>query len=107
MDWSPSRLGLRVVLADVDAENVHMLGREIAAQVGEQNVLVVPTDVSSLGQVQRLKDKAYEAFGEVRTRPPIVCFCYCYVVLILAQFRRNRRTNKRARAVAVGGCPPE
>jgi len=61
------RHGLRVVLADVDTENLHLLGREIADQGGEQNVLVVPTDVSSLEQVQRLKDKAYEAFGEVRT----------------------------------------
>jgi len=81
--WCSLRHGLRVVLADVDAEKLHTLGREIAAQVGEQNVLVVPTDVSSLEQVQRLKDKAYEAFGEVRTPAaysappapiPMVCF---------------------------------
>ena len=101
----PFRHGLRVVLADVDAENVHILGREIAAQFGEKNVLVVPTDVSNLEQVQRLKDKAYESFGEVRTSvsgPDCVLLrCFC-VVLFLAQFRRNRKTNKRA----VGGCPP-
>lgn len=99
------------MLADIDAENAHILGREIAARVGEKNVLVVPTDVSNLEQVQRLKDKAYEAFGEVRTPVPIVLFFVCSlffcVVLFLAQFRRNRRTNKRARAAAVGGCPPQ
>ena len=68
----PFRHGLRVVLADIDAEKTHILGREIAARVGEKNVLVVPTDVSNLEQVQRLKDKAYEAFGEVRTPVPIL-----------------------------------
>ncbi len=76
----PFRHGLRVVLADVDAENVHILGRDIAAQVGEKNVLVVPTDVSNLEQVQRLKDKAYESFGEVRTPVPIMCFFLCCFV---------------------------
>ena len=84
-----------------------MLGREIAAQVGQQNVLVVPTDVSNPEQVQRLKDKAYETFGEVRTlAPDCVLFAIFGLVLFLAQFRRNRSTNKRARA-AVGGCPPK
>jgi hypothetical protein len=56
-----------------------MLGREIATKVGQKNVLVVPTDVRSLEQVQRLKDKAYEAFGEVRTPAPIVYFWSCFV----------------------------
>jgi len=60
-----ARHGLKVVLADIDAENLDTLGREIAAEAGEQNVLAIPTDVSSLEQVQRLKDKAYETFGEV------------------------------------------
>lgn len=69
---------------------MHTLGREIAAEAGEQNVLVVPTDVSSLEQVQRLKDKTYEAFGEVRTCPIIVCSLYFIVIVILSlAFLRN------------------
>lgn len=67
-------------------ENVHILGREIAALVGEKNVLVVPTDVSNLEQVHRLKDKAYEAFGEVRTMVPILC---AFVIFGLVLFWRN------------------
>lgn len=69
---------------------MHLLGREIAAQVGEKNVLVVPTDVSNLEQVQRLKDKAYESFGEVRTpvsSPDCVLFRYYFFVLFC--FWRN------------------
>jgi len=73
---------------------------------------VIPTDVSSLEQVQRLKDKSYETFGEVRTRPIIICllffFCLAFLsfffFIIIFFFRRNRSTDKRAWAV-VGGCP--
>ena len=85
-------------------DRLHQLGGDIAAQIGNQNVLVVPTDVSNLEQVQRLKDKAYETFGEVRTTRFLVVFV---VFWFLAQFRlvrRNRSTTKRARA-HVGGCP--
>lgn len=63
-----------------------MLGREIAAQVGQQNVLVVPTDVSNPEQVQRLKDKAYETFGEVRTLAPD---CVLSLFSVLFCFWRN------------------
>lgn len=40
-------------------------GAEAAKLVGDQNVLVVPTDVSQLDQVVRLRDKVYEVWGEV------------------------------------------
>jgi hypothetical protein len=33
--------------------------------VGDANVLVVPTDVSNLEQVVKLRDRVYEAWGEV------------------------------------------
>lgn len=40
-------------------------GREVAAVVGDANVLIIPTDVSKIGDVQRLRDRIYEAWGEV------------------------------------------
>ena len=66
-------------------------------------MLVVPTDVSSLEQVQRLKDKAYEAYGEVCTCPLLVCLLYFIFSIwfswFLAQFRRNRRlTSEHVRS---------
>lgn len=41
-------------------------GQEVAGIVGEANVLVIPTDVSKIDDVQRLRDRVYEAWGEVR-----------------------------------------
>ncbi len=48
------------------AEPLHALGAVPAKLVGEANVLVVPTDVSKLEEVVRLRDRVYEAWGEVR-----------------------------------------
>lgn len=52
-------------------------------------MLVVPTDVSSLEQVQRLKDKAYEAYGEVCTCPLLVCLLYFSFLFGFLGFWRN------------------
>ena len=43
------------------------MGKELAHIVGEANIMIVPTDVSKLEDVVRLRDKVYEAWGEVRT----------------------------------------
>ena len=45
------------------------VGKTLVGIVGEANVLVVPTDVSKLDQVKALRDKVYEAWGEVRPAP--------------------------------------
>ena len=42
------------------------VGKELAAEIGEANILIVPTDVSKLDQVVALRDRVYEAWGEVR-----------------------------------------
>lgn len=62
----PHRLGLKIALADVNEAQLETTGKEISAIVGDANVLVVPTDVSKLEEVIRLRDKVYEAWGEVR-----------------------------------------
>ena len=43
------------------------VGKELARIIGEANIMIVPTDVSNLEDVARLRDKVYEAWGEVRT----------------------------------------
>jgi hypothetical protein len=58
-------MGLRLVLADVDEPRLAKAGKQIAAIAGEQNVITVPTDVSKMEEVMRLKERAYDAFGEV------------------------------------------
>ncbi|KAN0087659.1 hypothetical protein V8E55_006280 [Tylopilus felleus] len=60
-----ARAGLKIALADVAEDVLAQTGKEVAAITGEANVLVIPTDVSKIGDVQRLRDKVYEAWGEV------------------------------------------
>jgi len=60
-----AKAGLKIALADVTADALEKTGKEIAAIIGEGNVLVIPTDVSKMDEVVRLRDKVYEAWGEV------------------------------------------
>ncbi|KIJ54458.1 hypothetical protein M422DRAFT_153424 [Sphaerobolus stellatus SS14] len=61
-----AHLGLKVAIADINAEELQAVGRELNNIAGdESNVLVVPTDVSDLAQVQALKDKVLDTWGEV------------------------------------------
>src|SRR5437879_1528573 len=39
--------------------------RDVARRAGEQNTLVVPSDVTRRGDVERLRDRAIETFGHV------------------------------------------
>lgn len=56
---------MKVAIADVNVEGLEETGKEVSAIIGESNVLVVPTDVSKLDEVVRLRDKVYEVWGEV------------------------------------------
>jgi hypothetical protein len=58
-------LGLKIAVADVDEEKLKVVGEELRESIGAQNVLIVPTDVSKLDQVVRLKEKVYDTWGEV------------------------------------------
>ncbi|KAH8822554.1 hypothetical protein DL96DRAFT_1714013 [Flagelloscypha sp. PMI_526] len=60
-----AKLGLKVALADVNTDLLAQEGKNLAAEYGEANVLVIPTDVANLDEVTRLKDKVYETWGEV------------------------------------------
>lgn len=62
------RLGLKIAIADRDEKNLAQVGHELTTIIGEQNVLVIPTDASKLDQVVRLRDRVYETWGEVRNR---------------------------------------
>lgn len=59
---------MKIAIADCDEKNLAQVGHELTTIVGESNVLIIPTDVSKLDQVVRLRDRVYEAWGEVR--PP-------------------------------------
>lgn len=55
-------LGLRLCLADVDAAGLDAAAKRLSEQT---DAIAVPTDVSRLEDVERLRDRAYARFGEV------------------------------------------
>jgi len=60
-------LGMRIVLADANAQTLANAQTEVAALTkgGTADVLALATDVSDLASVQALKTAAYDRFGEV------------------------------------------
>lgn len=54
-------LGMKICLADLSAKALDQAMKQLSGA----SVITVPTDVSRLEDVQRLKDRAYAAFGEV------------------------------------------
>ena len=61
-----ARLGMNVCLADLPGDKLDRAAEEVAKAVGgTERVRAIPTDVSQLEDVRRLKDEAYAAFGEV------------------------------------------
>ena len=57
-------------MADVDTVKLEAAAKELSAKYGESNILAVPTDVSKLEDVERLRDKVLEQWGEVSMRAP-------------------------------------
>ena len=62
-----AELEMNVCIADVDVESLQTAASEIAAASprGKEAVIAVETDVSQIDQVARLKQQAYDRFGEV------------------------------------------
>src|ERR1700730_12880764 len=60
-------MGLRICLVDLGGNVLEQAAAEVAsiAKGGPADVLMAPTDVSKLAEVQRLRDRVYESFGEV------------------------------------------
>jgi NAD(P)-dependent dehydrogenase (short-subunit alcohol dehydrogenase family) len=58
--------GMKVCMADANVEALESAVAEVARSSGRQgDVIGVPTDVSRRADVERLKERAYETFGEV------------------------------------------
>ncbi|KAF8645179.1 hypothetical protein AX16_008006 [Volvariella volvacea WC 439] len=60
-----AKLGLKIALADLPQPNLDRVRLQLVSLVGEANVLAIPTDVSKINEVVNLRDKVYEAWGEV------------------------------------------
>jgi NAD(P)-dependent dehydrogenase (short-subunit alcohol dehydrogenase family) len=57
--------GMKVAIADSDAEALKAAGQVLATLVGEDNVLAVPTDVARLDEVAALRERVVARFGQV------------------------------------------
>ncbi|RPD74032.1 NAD(P)-binding protein [Lentinus tigrinus ALCF2SS1-7] len=60
-----AKIGLKIAIADVDEQKLNETAKEVAQIIGQENLITLPTDVSQLDQVERLRDRVYEAWGEV------------------------------------------
>ncbi len=60
-------MGLKVCLADLSQQALDAAVAEVAraSPIGKNAVMAVPTDVSKLDDVSKLRDAVYDAFGEV------------------------------------------
>ncbi len=59
-------LGMKVCMADANVEVLEKAVAGVAGRSGRQvDVIGVPTDVSKRADIERLKTRAYETFGEV------------------------------------------
>jgi NAD(P)-dependent dehydrogenase (short-subunit alcohol dehydrogenase family) len=57
--------GMKVALADNDAAELQAVERELSGQAGAGRVLGVVSDVSQLGDLERLRDLAWQQLGPV------------------------------------------
>lgn len=60
-----AKLGMKVALADLDPAALDAASRAIADVAPEARVITIACDVSRLEEVQSLKSRVYDAFGEV------------------------------------------
>ena len=61
-----ARLGMKVCLADLPGEKLDRAAAEVTRRGGRpEGVRAIPTDVSQLEGVRRIKDEVYATFGEV------------------------------------------
>jgi len=75
-------------MADVAEDVLASAAREVITIAGEANVLAIPTDVSNIDDVVRLRDKVYEAWGEVSHLPIILIPNRVDIVAILSRIKR-------------------
>ncbi|OYV33534.1 MAG: short-chain dehydrogenase [Rhodospirillales bacterium 20-64-7] len=62
-----AQLGMAVCLADLSEDALNKAAEQVAAETpqGRQAVLTIPTDVSRIDDVTRLRDAVYQRFGDV------------------------------------------
>ncbi|KAH9932721.1 NAD-P-binding protein [Epithele typhae] len=60
-----AKIGLKIAIADIDEVKLEETAKLVREIVGDANLITLPTDVTKIDQVQRLRDRVIEAWGEV------------------------------------------
>jgi len=58
-------LGMRVCMADIDADKLEQATAEVPAAVDHAEAVAMPTDVSKLDELQQLRDRVFDRYGQV------------------------------------------
>jgi NAD(P)-dependent dehydrogenase (short-subunit alcohol dehydrogenase family) len=58
-------LGMRVCMADIEAEKLEQAASEVSGDDTDSRAIAIRTDVSRLDELQKLRDRAFEAYGQV------------------------------------------
>ena len=58
-------LGMRVCMADIDAEKLEQAATEVSGNNTNSRAIAIRTDVSKLDELQKLRDRAFETYGQV------------------------------------------
>ena len=58
-------LGMRVCMADIDSDKLEQAAAEVSTRVDSGEAVAIRTDVSQLDDLQRLRDRAFDRYGQV------------------------------------------
>lgn len=58
-------LGMRVCMADIDSDKLEQAAAEVSTRIDTGEAVAIRTDVSQLDELQRLRDQAFDRYGQV------------------------------------------
>jgi len=65
-------IGMKLAIADTNESALNDVKKELVKAIGEQNLIAVVCDVSNIEDVRKLRERVFEAWGEVRATINVV-----------------------------------
>jgi len=63
---------MKLAIADTNESALNDVKKELSKTIGEQNLIAVVCDVSNIEDVRKLRERVFEAWGEVRATINVV-----------------------------------
>jgi len=60
-----ANIGMKLAIADTNESALNDVKKELVDRIGEQNIIAVVCDVSNIEDVRKLRERVFEAWGEV------------------------------------------